>query len=414
MAKSTMRELLTPHKIISVASGSFAMLGRLLNNDLRPYVDAFNCLARAADEIEDLEDQIEKAATGVVPIAAFGETAGFENSEGIRVRVSAEEKSRYFDDYLRLLDGERPQHFMDARAFSQSLANKIDPERKERFVIENLEDVIHAYEGFEKWIKYGMRERIQQIIADMNAFQRVKIQTMPDYLAYCDVVAGQVAAFLHFLVTGKRGWGGLDEALSKKGSEIIPKQMGGPDMRGAYSAARAVQIVNMLRDVREDYDEGRFLLPAKLTEKRKSQLMEGGLEAEDVFEGGDVEEILRHNRVEANLSAHERRVLLTGLRKLIGVATREFRIGMNYTYDAYAIHKDYGKFYMAALAIYSQRMKKMHDNLGIFFDESAAEISALRKLSTFARVRFFPYSKQEFEGKFVKPHEDYLSQIRQE
>lgn len=337
----------TPEEVTEEVSDSFKRCTKLLREDIRNVTFMYYCLARFFDEIEDCQ-------------------------------LPKEERKKLFDDFFNYLQGDNLGYYGNFNKLVSVLSPSVkDPRRK--IMVENFDGVIDFFNNLDEITKSQALECLNEQRYGMKSFLDKKVETMDDLSEYCYYVAGTVGLFLNQAMRAKRGADGI------------------PSDELAKSFGTFLQIVNILRGIYGDLQEGRFYLPSK------------------EFPGINVKEVIERIGKEGtldSLSDKEEKSLNYGRDSLIYRTVKHLIDATNYIFSAK--HADFKKFLIVAAADGSKRLEKMHDNLELFVQDEEIDYSTLSKLEIFARTKYVPfwlpfgYNERTFREKHVKSHISYL------
>lgn len=349
---------LSPGKLTKYTSSFYLPILLSLKGDIRNPVFAINLVARTFDEIEDC-----------LLRAAWWEQ---------------DPRPAGLHDLYNFFKGESLEHFGSIDELVNTFIPAITDPRRKFLVskVSNVRDILCNPKVFSKEEKNIVLEYMKNMKEGMAKYLGGGIHTKDDLLMYCRRVAGIPGLAVHEMVDARRG--------------------GMPSRESANNLGLALQLTNVIRDIRGDLNEGR------------SYLVEKG-----VFDGIDnIRDFLLERPSLVYLKPVEKEALKLGHDKIVGEFAEYALLSLGYVYGTK--YRDYNVFTQLLLAEASMRMKESHINwehldedlARVFYGKEELNYPKKKKLKMFARLKFGLYSIHDYQNDFIQMHIDYLNKRR--
>jgi len=178
----------------------------------------------------------------------------------------------------------------------------------EKVILENAFEVFECLETFPDTVRSDIRNWTTEMADGMKKYSfgsdnpKVQLSTVDELEEYTYYVAGTVGELLSRLFT-------LDHFN-------VPEERSGVMFSSGVAFGKALQYVNIIKDSREDFTEGRCFIPADLLKKH-------GITLEEFFKSGKKDEI---KAVYGELIAKAEEHLESAIRYIEAIPVRLWRI----------------------------------------------------------------------------------------
>jgi len=178
-------------------------------------------------------------------------------------KVPAELRMECLDLFLNALKDDSTREKLEMLISKRFVKYQTNP--KEKILLENLGDVFAWYDTVREWAWQDIAAVMKQIVAgqkwDVQFFgidKNDQVKTEEDLDTYCYQVAGSVGEF----------WGNVGQHAYKRFSTFSDDIL---KIRGVRYG-KGLQLINILRDLPEDLEQGRCYLP-EIDYKDKTKLV---------------------------------------------------------------------------------------------------------------------------------------------
>lgn len=305
---------ITTTDLLNLVSRSFALAIPMLDKNKKDAIELQYLLARILDTIEDSN-------------------------------IAPKDKEALMEAYLFVIKCQDKARLNDIKQIL--LANTI--EENDKVLIENIEFVINSFFDLPDKIKNTSFFYLKEMSYGMIYYQENKIVNFDDLNDYCYYVAGTVGMYLTDITNI------VDE-------QTLDKECG-------KSFARFLQKVNIIKDARKDFREGRVFLPLELFENSNPEPYFHNLEYE----------------------ARSMEVLSTVIKDVLSEGAN----AVKYITDIdNKISKGYRNFCVLSLVMAFETIKIMKNNQKVFFGDNV-KITKATTLSILTKIKRGYYTNEK-------------------
>jgi len=310
-----MKTKITAKYLLNLVSRSFALTIPMLDKNKKSKVQIQYLLARIIDTVEDSMHETkdkETLITGFIKVLKSGNADNLERFKKVTVSKTVNEN--------------------------------------DKILVENMEIVLKAFFNFPHEIKNASVSYLKEMGYGMIYYQDHSITNFEDLNDYCYYVAGTVGLYLTEMARLLDGLS-LDKEKAKKLGIFLQK-------------------VNIIKDAKKDYEEGRVFWPSSLFDNENPA---------PYFE----DEAYMDKAVDI-------------LNKMIENAESEFQASVEYIMDIEKKAQGYRAFCLVSVLMGYQTLKLMKNNYKIFSKETV-KISKKTTADIVAKVKSGFYTNKKLE-----------------